>query len=92
MRRINICKQHDLDEDDCRTVAEDLLDQLVDHFGGYVEPDGDHYCYIHGTGIKAKVLPGEGELTINVTMSLLTGALAPRLEQEIHRVLEEQIG
>lgn len=92
MSKIHICKQHDLDEEGCRSVAENLLDQLVDHFGGYVEHEGDHYRYMHGTGIKARVIPAEGEITISVTMGLLTGALAPRLEKEINRVLDEQIG
>lgn len=78
--------------DECREVAEDLLDQLVDHFGGSIQSEGENYWYRHSTGIKAKVIPADGEISIDVKMGLLTRAMAPQLEREINRVLDEKLG
>jgi len=92
MSQIKICKQHDLDEQQCRDVAEQLLDKLVAKFGGSLQAGGDEYYYKHSTGINAVVEPRHGELLVNVKMGLLTRAMAPQLEAEINRVLDEQIG
>ena len=91
MSQIKICKQHQLDQQECRDVAEKLLDKLVAKFGGSVKAGGDEYHYKHSTGINAVVEPRDGELLVNVKMGLLTRAMAPQLEAEINRVLDEQI-
>lgn len=92
MKNIKICRQHKLDSDECREVAEHLLDKLVDHFGGSVSCIGEDYQYRHPTGIKALVEARSEELNVNVKLGLMTAALAPKLEQEINRVLDEHIG
>ena len=92
MRKLNISRQHDLDQSECQSVAEELLDKLVDRFGGSVSCVGDDYQYQHSTGIKATVEAREGQLNVNVKLGLITSALAPKLESEINRVLDEHIG
>ena len=91
MTKINICKQHDMDEAQCRKVAEQLMDQLIEKFGGSLKTRGEHYLYKHPSGIDATVQPRAGELQIDVKMGLLTRAMAPQLEAEIDRVLDEKI-
>lgn len=92
MSQIKICKQHQLDEHECRAVAEKLLDKLVTKFGGSVKAGGDDFHYKHSTGINALVEPRDGELLVNVKMGMLTRSMAPQLEAEINRVLDEKIG
>ena len=92
MSQIKICKQHTLDQQECRVLAEELLGKLVAKFGGSVKSGSDDYRYRHSTGINAVVETRAGELLVHVKMSLLTRAMAPQLEAEIHRVLDEQIG
>lgn len=91
-RNLQICREHDLNHEECVNLAEELLDKLVGHFGGSVSCVGDDYQYTHPTGIKAMVVPGEQDLMVNVKLGLLTRSLAPRLEEEINRVLDEYIG
>ncbi len=92
MSQIKICKQHTLDQQECQVLAEELLDKLVAKFGGSVQAGSSDYKYKHSTGINALVEPRAGELLVNVKMGLLTRAMAPQLEAEINRVLDEQIG
>lgn len=92
MSNIQICRQHDLDKDECRAVAEDLLDQLVDRFGGSVSEQGDDYLFRHPAGVKAMVEARQGELNVNVKLGLMTRSLAPTLEDKINKVLDEQLG
>ena len=60
MSNIKICKQHELDEQECRTVAEKLLGKLVSKFGGSFKDDSDGFHYTHSSGIKAVVEPRDG--------------------------------
>ena len=92
MSHIKICKQHDLDQTACNDLAQQLLDKLVNKFGGSVKAGEGDYRYKHSTGINAVIEPREGELLVNVKMGMLTRAMAPQLEAEINRVLDEQIG
>ena len=57
--------------------------------GGSYESEGDHYVYKHTTGVKAQVQPKEGELNIDVKLSLMTRAFGPKLTQEINRQLDK---
>lgn len=91
MSQFTICKTNSLEEDECRVVAEDLLDQLVEKFGGSYDADGSNFRYKHSTGINAKVEPAAGELNIKVKMGLMTRAMAPKLEKEINRVLDSKL-
>jgi len=91
MSTIRISRSHELDADECRAVAEDLLDQLVAKFGGSVRAQGACYSYRHTTGLKAMVEPQEGNLDINVKMTMMTRSFAPQVEQQIHLVLDKHL-
>ena len=92
MSTVQISRTHNLDHDECRSVAEDLLDKLVDKYGGSVRSQGDGYCYRHATGMSAIVEPREGELDITIKFNMMTRSFAPAVEAQIHRVLDEHMG
>ncbi|MDB4512273.1 polyhydroxyalkanoic acid system family protein [Arenicella sp.] len=91
-KNLKICRQHDMSHDECREVAEQILEKLIDHFGGSVSHAGEDYQYKHPTGVKAVIEPGAKELNVNVKLGLLTSALAPKLEEEINRALDDHLG
>ena len=91
MSIIEISRAHNLDADECRTVAEDLLDQLVAKFGGSVRSEGECYSYRHSTGLKARVDPQAGNLDISVKLTMMTRSFAPLVEQQIQEVLDKHL-
>lgn len=92
MSKIQISRKHDLDADQCRELAEDLLGQLVGAFGGrFAEQEGG-YCYRHTSGLRAIVEPEEEELNIDVRLTFMTRSLAPIVEKRIGEVLDDYLG
>lgn len=91
MSNIVIKREHDLDEDECRSLAESLLEKLVQKFGGSVQLDGASLCYRHTTGMKAYVEPRDGQLDIRVKLNFMTKSLAPAIEKQINAVLDKHI-
>ena len=91
MNKIHICRKHNLDHEQCRTVAKDLLGKLVDQYGGSLIPDGENFSYRHTSGMKAVVEPREGELDIKVKLNFMTMAFAPEIKRQINQVLDKYI-
>jgi len=91
MNNLQICREHDLDQDQCQTMAEDLLQKLVAKFGGSYKANGQNFLYKHTAGVKADIEPKEGELVVNVKLGMMTRALAPQLEKEMNKVLDEYL-
>ena len=89
MSNVHITRKHELPEQECRAVAEELLGKLVEKYGGDVNPDGDNFCYRHSTGMSAVVEPRQGELDITVKLNFLTRAFAPQIESQINKVLDD---
>jgi len=92
MSTLHISRKHQLDHEECCAVAEELLGQLVEKFGGNYSNDGDNFRYRHTTGLSAVVEPGEGELDIRIKLNLMTRSFAPQVEEQINRVLDKHIG
>jgi len=55
--KIQVCRPHSLGEQDCQNLAEELLNKLVDKFGGSYQPVGNNYAYKHTAGVNATVEP-----------------------------------
>jgi len=91
MSNIHICREHDLDEQECQSLAEELLQKLVSRFGGSYQEKGSNFAYRHTAGVTADVEPKAGELVVNVKLNFMTRALAPQLESEMNRVLDEHL-
>ena len=91
MKTLSIKREHNLDEDECRALAEDLLQQLVNAYGGSFRDQGQCLSYRHTTGMKAMVEPRAGELGIFVQLNLMTRSFAPEIERQINAVLDKHI-
>lgn len=91
MSNLRVCRELDVDEQECDALALELLEKLVNKFGGKYAPDGDNYRYKHTAGVNALVTPKAGELSVDVKLGLMTRALAPQLEKEMNRVLDEHL-
>lgn len=89
MSKVHVCRKHNLDDSECRTVAEQLLEKLVGEFGGSYKSEGSNYRYKHATGVNAKVTPKEGELLVDVKLGIMTRSFAPKLEGKINEVLDD---
>jgi putative polyhydroxyalkanoate system protein len=91
MSNVRICRKHDLNENDCQALAEQLLQKLVSKFGGSYSQKGPNYRYRHTAGVNAMVEPKDGELVVDVKLGMMTRALAPQLESEMNKVLDDYL-
>ena len=91
MSDLRVCRELDVDEQECQDLAVELLDKLVSKFGGKYKQDGSNYRYKHTAGVNALVEPKAGELSVDVKLGMMTRALAPQLEKEMNRVLDDHL-
>lgn len=91
MSNIRVCRELDLDAQECNELAETLLDKLVSAFGGSYQSDGHNYRYKHTAGVNALVEPRDGQLEVNVKLGFMARALAPQLEREMNKVLDDHL-
>lgn len=91
MSDLRVCRELDVDEQECHELAIELLDKLVGKFGGKYKQDGANYRYKHTAGVKALVEPKAGELVVDVKLGMMTRSLAPQLEKEMNRVLDDHL-
>ena len=91
MSKVQVCRKHNLDEDECRSLAQNLLQQLVGEFGGSFKENGGYYSYKHATGINAQITPKAGELIVDVKLGIMTRSFAPQLEVKVNEVLDEYL-
>ncbi len=91
MSDLRVCRELDVDEQECQDLAVELLEKLVSKFGGKYKQDGSNYRYKHTAGVNALVEPKAGELSVDVKLGMMTRALAPQLEKEMNRVLDDHL-
>lgn len=91
MSHVQVRRDVDLNAEECSALAETLLDKLVDKFGGSYRPQGANFKYRHTAGVDAVVEPQQGALIVNVKLGFMTRALAPQLEAEMNRVLDDYL-
>lgn len=91
MSDLRVCRELDVDEQECQNIAVELLEKLVSKFGGKYKQDGSNYRYKHTAGVNALVEPKAGELSVDVKLGMMTRALAPQLEKEMNRVLDDHL-
>jgi putative polyhydroxyalkanoate system protein len=91
MSNLRVCRELDVDQQECQELAVELLEKLVRKFGGKYQSDGANYRYKHTAGVNALVEPKEGELSVDVKLGMLARALAPQLEKEMNRVLDDHL-
>ena len=91
MSKLRVCRELDIDEQECQSLAVELLDKLVNKFGGKYQQDGLNYRYKHTAGVNALVEAKAGELNVDVKLGMMTRGLAPQLEKEMNRVLDDHL-
>ena len=91
MSKVRICRSHNLGQEECQNLAEELLNKLVNTFGGSYNSTGRDYTYKHTAGVNAVVEPRENELVVNVKLGIMARAFAPQLESEMNKVLDDYI-
>lgn len=91
MSKLSVRREHDLDQQGSKELAEKLLTKLVDKFGGKFSEDGDNYRYKHTAGVNAVVEPNEGEFVIDVKLGMMTRSLGPKLEGQMNKILDEYL-
>ena len=88
MSRITLHREHQLDKQESRALAEKLLTKLVDKYGGRYDEDDDSFRYKHPAGVNAIVEPKEGEFIVNIKLGIMTRALGPKIEADMDRILD----
>jgi len=91
MSTIKLQREHDLDQQESRELAEKLLNKLVDKYGGSYKEEGDNFRYKHTAGVKALVEPLEGEFVVDIKLGMMTRALGPKLEGDINKILDRYL-
>lgn len=91
MTKVSVCRQVDLNQDECTNLALELLDKLVTKFGGSYSSQASGYRYKHGAGVDAVVEAKEGELSIDVKLGIMARRFAPQLEKEMNRVIDQHL-
>ncbi|MCH2191837.1 MAG: polyhydroxyalkanoic acid system family protein [Gammaproteobacteria bacterium] len=91
MSNVRVCREHNLGEQECQNLAEELLNKLVDKFGGSYQSNGTTYSYKHTAGVNAVVEPKVNELVVDVKLGIMARAFAPQLKSEMNKVLDEYI-
>lgn len=92
MSKLNLRRQHDLSQRQSKELAEKLLGKLVNKFGGEISEKDSHFIYKHKMGVDAVVEPNDGEFVVDVKLGFLTRSLAPKLESEMNKILDEHLG
>ena len=88
MSVIDIHRDHSLDKAHAREAAETLAKDLSRQFDVNYEWDGDRLRFKR-SGVKGKLEISEQELHVHLELGMLLRAFKPRIEQEIHRQLDQ---
>lgn len=91
MSVIDIHRAHSLDKAHAREAAETLAKDLSRQFDVNYEWDGDRLRFKR-SGVKGKLEISEQELHVHLELGMLLRAFKPRIEQEIHRQLDQITG
>jgi putative polyhydroxyalkanoate system protein len=88
MSHIVINRSHPLTLDQSRQAAETLAAQLADHYNIHCHWQGDS-LHFERSGVNGQIALEPGQVRINARLGFLLVPLKHRLEQEIHRYLDD---
>ncbi len=88
MSHIVINRSHHLTLDQSRQAAETLAAQLADHYHIHHYWQGDS-LHFERSGVSGHIVLEPGQVRINARVGFLLLPLKHRLEQEIHRYLDD---
>lgn len=88
MSHIVVQRDHSLTLDQARQAAETLAAQLAEHYDIHYHWQGDA-LHFERSGVSGHITLEPGKIRINARLGFLLVPLKQRLEQEIHRHLDE---
>lgn len=88
MSHIVINRSHHLTLDQSRQAAETLAAQLADHYHIHYHWQGDS-LHFERSGVSGHIVLEPGQVRISARVGFLLLPLKHRLEQEIHRYLND---
>lgn len=88
MSHIVINRSHQLTLDQSRQAAETLAAQLADHYHIHYHWQGNA-LHFERSGVSGHIALEPGQVRINARLGFLLVPLKHRLEQEIHRYLDD---
>ncbi len=91
MFHININRAHNLTVDHSREVVETLADQLTERYECHTHWE-EGSLHFERSGIAGQIDFEPGRVRISARLGFLLVPLKHRLEQEIHRYLDERFG
>lgn len=92
MSSIHISRKHKLPPKKARAAAEASAKRLAEEFDLKYRWEGEHKLRFHRSGVDGHLELERGAVHIMVTLGLLLRPFRARIEQEVHRNLDELFG
>lgn len=90
MSRINIRRRHRLDPAELRARVSHLAERLGEKYGADCTWDGD-VVHIDHSNVTGTVTVGKNEVVIEAKLGFLLSMFGQRVEEEIGRILDEEL-
>lgn len=91
MSKFVIQRNHQLNDDELREMAEEIGDQLVSKYGGATRWEGDRLHYSLKGKADAYVDWDDINVNVNVKLSLMMGMLKGVISSEVERQLDKRL-
>ena len=91
MSHIAIRHPHSLGYQQARDSAQSVAEKLNAEYGLDYRWEGDS-LHFKRTGIDGHIVVEEHQVLVNVKLGMLLRPMKPRLEEEIHRFLDQRFG
>lgn len=92
MKTIRVCRDHNLGQQECQQLAEQITDKLIARIGGQKTVAGNVIHYKHGSGSKGTLTSTVNRLDIEVQLGLLVRSFAGSIEKEIQQSCDNYLG
>lgn len=91
MSTITLTQAHNKSPQEVRELAERLAVTLEERYQVHAEWRGDREVILKRSGVKGRLQLAEGEVHVELKLSLLMAPLKSRIESEIARSLAEKL-
>lgn len=92
MKTIRVCREHNLGQQECQQLAEQITDKLIARIGGQKSIAGNVVHYRHASGSKGTLTSTHHGLDIEVQLGFLVRSLAGTIEKEIQQSCDNYLG
>lgn len=91
MKTIRVCREHNLSQQECQQLAEQITDKLIARIGGQKTIAGNVIHYQHASGSKGTLTSTANQLEIVVQLGLLARSFAGTIEKEIQQSCDKYL-